>query len=154
MSKTLQRGEGCSNDPIHRIDGSMREFMRSRLTFWAGSSFALLTLLCSGCGGQSALHEFTINVKCNGKPVSAGMVVATPQWKSGEGAEEPVEATGELENGKVSLTTFEEEDGVLIGKHKLTITPAEGASNCQARTYDLEVTAETNDQAYELTKAR
>ena len=154
MSKTLQRGEGCSNDPIHRIDGSMREFMRSRLTFWAGSSFALLALLCSGCGGQSDVHEFTITVKCNGRLVSAGTVVATPQWKSGEGSSEPVGATGELYKGRADFTTFEEEDGLLIGKHKLTITPADGVSNCQARTYDIEVTAETPDRVFELTRAR
>jgi hypothetical protein len=75
-------------------------------------------LLVLGCGDDSGLakrYPVSGTVTYNGAPVPKGninFVSATPTGRA---------ATGEIENGKITLTTATSGDGALPGSYKVTI---------------------------------
>lgn len=72
-------------------------------------------VLASGCGSS---HPATAPVRgkitCEGQPVTEGTVTFYP--------EQGRSATGRIQpDGTYALTTFDEGDGAILGKHKVTI---------------------------------
>lgn len=77
-----------------------------------------LTIL-AGCGdGKAKLGKVTGTVSYKGSPISTGTIVFHP--------EEGRSASAEIVAGEITdVTTYEANDGVPIGKHKVTVTAAE-----------------------------
>ena len=77
---------------------------------------ATITLvLCAGCGsGQPETAPVEGTVRLSGEPVTSGRVTFYP--------EQGRPATGHIgADGTYTLTTFDEGDGALLGKHRVTI---------------------------------
>ncbi len=88
-------------------------------------------LSVAGCGGSDttrpSLAKVSGVVTYKGKPVNKGSVIFTPVL--GKGGETGQVATSMLgEDGSFALTTFDTEDGAILGQHIMTI---------EARTEDL-----------------
>jgi hypothetical protein len=85
-------------------------------------------LFCCGCGQSDFdVAPATVKVVCSGKPVTTGTVMLRP---IAEGAEPGKPAIGRLqEDGTFVLSTYSEEDGAIVGKHRVFYSPPEGSSN-------------------------
>ncbi len=72
-------------------------------------------VLASGCGPRRpATAPVRGKVTCGGQPVTEGTVTFYP--------EQGRSATGRIQpDGSYTLTTFQQGDGALLGKHKVTI---------------------------------
>jgi len=83
-----------------------------------GSFSALLVLLMStGCGpGGPETAPVSGTVTLDGQPVAGAAVMLVP-----ESAGRPAHGVTDSQ-GKFTLTTFEEGDGALVGKHSVTVT--------------------------------
>ena len=101
--------------------------------------FGLMALLASGCSGggpkRPPLGKVSGTVTYKGKPVS-GAVVSFMMERA------PRAATGTTDsNGNYKLTTFDTNDGALVGTHKVTVTkiplPASGESSKSNTPDDL-----------------
>lgn len=123
----------------------------------------------AGCGGDDYKME-TAQVSgvltCQGKPVPNAMISFNPQSKEGSGAESGKSATGTTdEQGKYTLTTYDLNDGALVGTHTVTVSlmPAyneqgdfTGPANpnatfpCRGKTLTVEVKPEKNTIPLEL----
>src|SRR6187402_2127746 len=83
---------------------------------WSVLFWCLLALVTAGCGSK---HPLTAPVKgkitIDGKPVTTGRISFHPV--SGE---RPALANIQPD-GSYSLTTFEDGDGALLGRHKVSI---------------------------------
>ncbi|MBW3542412.1 MAG: hypothetical protein KY476_19275 [Planctomycetes bacterium] len=97
---------------------------------------ALGLLLMCGCGGRDpdrpATAPVTGTVTYNGKPLTEGTVTFVPQAKGNP-------ATGQIgPNGRFTLTTYETNDGAVVGFHVVTVQVfAEGAlPGMEAETSD------------------
>jgi hypothetical protein len=54
----------------------------------------------------------------DGKPVAKGRVLFQPE-KGGH------DASGEIENGKFTLSTYDEGDGAIVGRHRIAVISVE-----------------------------
>ena len=75
----------------------------------------LLVLAAAGCG-PSLPETATVGglVTFNGKPVPAGQIVFYPE--NGRPAMSAIDA-----DGRYHLTTFDSDDGAMLGRHRVTI---------------------------------
>lgn len=80
----------------------------------------LLVALIGFTGCSRGFKQETANVhgtvKLNGKPLTGGSVMFTPE--TGRGAVGVIDAQGEFELG-----TYEPGDGAIVGKHKVAVFP-------------------------------
>jgi hypothetical protein len=80
-----------------------------------------------GCGGdpnKPKLGRVSGKVTYNGKPVTEGVVSFVPD--SGPGSQTGQSATGEIgPDGSYTLTTFENNDGAVLGEHKVLVQARE-----------------------------
>lgn len=84
------------------------------------SLFCIMVVCCCGCGSQPfETAKVTGSVTLDGKPVTEGSVLFTPSqgWP----------ARGELDaQGHFALSTYEDQDGAIVGKHEITIIAQSG----------------------------
>ena len=83
-------------------------------------SVLVVAVLLSGCGsGLPATAPVSGLMLLDGKPVAKASVVFIPKGGGRTG-------TGETdENGRFTLTTFETDDGALVGMHSVCVTKRE-----------------------------
>lgn len=92
----------------------------------------LLSVLCcaleGGCGdGRPATVPVQGQVTWKGEPVRCGTIVFQPEkGRMAHGRIGP--------DGSYSLTTFDPDDGAIVGKHNVTIEAVEAASEPEAPT--------------------
>jgi len=87
-----------------------------------------VTLAAVGCGGSDPdrpkLGKVTGTVTYKGKPLTKGTVTFTPISGKGEGGDQI--ASGEIQSdGTYSLTTFDTDDGAVLGQHAVTVRSGE-----------------------------
>jgi hypothetical protein len=92
----------------------------NQLPEWRITAIAYLSLLAmTGCGsGRPDVAPVRGTVSLNGKPVTTGRIMFYPT--AGRPACAPINS-----DGTYVLTTFESDDGALIGTHRVTITSTE-----------------------------
>jgi hypothetical protein len=77
----------------------------------------------SGCGGGDPYAVKTVSAAgtatYQGKPVSKGTILFQPVDEKGR------PASGTIEDGKFTLTTYREGDGAVPGKHKVAVVVTE-----------------------------
>jgi len=77
----------------------------------------------SGCGGGDPYAVKTVSAAgtatYQGKPVSKGTILFQPVDEKGR------PASGTIEDGKFTLTTYREGDGAVPGKHKVAVVATE-----------------------------
>lgn len=81
--------------------------------------------LLFGCGGGGELDVAPVSGKvlCEGEPVTAGIITFKP-IAEGENTTPGKSAAGVIQSdGTFVLTTYELNDGAIIGKHNVTYTP-------------------------------
>lgn len=91
-------------------------------------SWAVLGFFCfvAGCGGNAEEYE-TVPVSgvvtCEGKPIANATVNFTPLADQGRAAGRRGRvALGMTDkDGRFKLTTYENDDGAIVGKHKVTV---------------------------------
>jgi hypothetical protein len=118
--------------------------------------FALGTglLLLAGCGGPT-LAPVQGRVTCNNKPVAEAAVTFSPVPQT-EGEREPGKpATGFTDQGGYYvLSTYRNEDGALVGPHRVTVMVDDtNPARCKRLTLcNLEVKPGSNQLDIELNK--
>ncbi|QDU76737.1 hypothetical protein Pan97_37940 [Bremerella volcania] len=122
-------------------------------------SFLAISIL--GCGGPSnPVAPVNGIVTLNGKPVADMVVTFTPipgKTESVGGDNEPGKsATGNTDSeGKFILSTYERNDGALVGEHKVTVFgsgPDPTPPGNVPKDFTIEVKSGTNDIEIKLTK--
>ena len=95
-----------------------------RATFGA-VCLAAIALLVAGCsGGQQPTAPVSGKVTHNGEAVTSGIISFSPIAADGEGVKA---ASGVVQSdGSYTLTTYAENDGAVIGKHRVLYSPAGG----------------------------
>lgn len=94
-------------------------------SFQLYSTIALACLL-NGCSGNSEQYE-TVPVSgvvtCEGKPIANATVNFTPMADQGraEGRRGRVALGMTDKDGRFKLTTYENDDGAIVGKHTVTV---------------------------------
>jgi hypothetical protein len=78
---------------------------------------ATFVSLISGCGSKSRVASVQGTVVLDDKPLASGAVMTLPS--GGRGAQ------GAIRNGTFVLGTFEDDDGALIGTHKVAVVAYE-----------------------------
>lgn len=79
-----------------------------------------------GCGGSNELAVVPVKGKvlCEGKPVTAGVIVFMPVAEGGKNEVSGRPARGTIRpDGTFVLSTYEFGDGAIIGKHTVTYKP-------------------------------
>ena len=111
-----------------------RSVMRTVSVLFACIAVALL----AGCGdGRPTRVPAGGRVLIDGKPLALGFVQVVPE------GDRP--ATGKIgEDGRFSLTTFDENDGVVPGKHRVAVMAVEPIDGSSQR---LHVPKKYNDPA-------
>jgi hypothetical protein len=99
--------------------GLLKRFARDRCFMIA--SMMLLVGVCAGCGSRASVGQVQGKVTLDGSPLAAGAIATVPD--AGRGAH------GAIENGVFELGTFGENDGALIGTHKVAVVAYEQAKN-------------------------
>lgn len=145
----------CSSRPTARIFG----------VIGVVASSALLM----GCGGSDfSTADVSGTVTLNGQPVTGGTIMLTP-IATGDSKLPGKGAAGRVQkDGSFVLTTYEEGDGAIIGKHSLSYIPptaTEGAANAKPGTVfkspysgvkpkkpEVEITSGDNTLTVELVK--
>jgi hypothetical protein len=87
--------------------------------------FLILLLPTLGCGGADPYATVPVSgvVTCNGKPVANGVVNFTPLPDQEGRSERGRVALGKTDSeGRFKLTTYENNDGALVGRHTVTIS--------------------------------
>jgi hypothetical protein len=81
-----------------------------------GLALLIPLVLSSGCGDSQAIKAVPAagTVTFNGKPVEFGTIGFVPD--NGR------PASGEIKNGHFTLTTYQEDDGAIPGKHNVSVT--------------------------------
>jgi len=100
--------------------------LRTRHALTAGVCLAVTAAMvgCSGDAGKPPLARVSGTVSYKGKPVESGRVVFTPVV--GKGGDTGQSASGMIgPDGSYSLTTFEENDGAILGEHVVTVDVTE-----------------------------
>ncbi|MCA9080179.1 MAG: hypothetical protein KDA58_06445 [Planctomycetaceae bacterium] len=98
--------------------------MRLSLRSFSVVAACALPLLCGGCGGAGNLPvaKVTGQVTCEGEPVTSGSIAFTPV-ASGNGELPGKPALGKVNSdGTFQLTTYQPNDGAIVGKHRVSIT--------------------------------
>lgn len=112
----------------------------------------LLILLAPGCGNNDEYATVPVSgvVTCKGKPVANATVNFSPL--RGQGRAE--DKTGRLalgmtdKDGRFTLTTYENNDGAIVGKHVVTVSlnideatgrGPKGGFPCQDSSMEVEV---------------
>jgi hypothetical protein len=134
-----------------------------------------ISVFGSGCGGSGQLPTARVKgkVSFNGQPVNGGTITFSPVVP---GSNEPGKAaTGPIgTDGTFTLTTYQQNDGAVIGRHKVSYIPpvdatepGEGHTDAQAeaaaapkgalfglepKTPEVEVKAGDNTLDIELAK--
>ncbi len=85
---------------------------------------ALTTLGCGGGGDRYDTIPVSGVVTCGGKPVANGTVNFTPMAEQGrtEGNRGRVALGMTDKDGRFKLTTYENDDGAIVGKHTVTVS--------------------------------
>lgn len=103
------------------VSSSLRS---SRVAFAFGS--VATALLLAGCGGGDEFNTAPVSGKVtfNGKPVTSGTIMLRPISEgdsniTGKGAAAPVQ-----DDGSFVLTTYEQGDGAIVGKHRVSYVPS------------------------------
>jgi hypothetical protein len=111
--------------------------MRIRLRVAAGWTCAtgialVFTLVAQGCGrtdpAKPKLAKVSGKVTYKGQPLTKGRVVFTPV--AGKGSESGQVASGDIESdGSYRLTTFDTNDGAVLGQHIITLQVYQGGDD-------------------------
>lgn len=83
---------------------------------------ALVTVTAFGCGDDTGLtkrYPVYGKVTYKGQPVEKGRISFIPSGAEGR------PASGQIENGRYTLTTLSPDDGAIPGKYKVTVTAQE-----------------------------
>lgn len=105
----------------------MREFMKSRLnnlcSFFCGMFIITSAIGCGGGSDNLTVGTVSGKVTHNGQPVNGGVVTFVPGSSGAKGpAGKP--GTGNVgADGTFKLSTYGNDDGAVVGKHKVTYTP-------------------------------
>src|SRR5690606_26352927 len=88
---------------------------------WTWWGLCLLVVCLAGCGKKQPFEtaKVTGSVTLDGKPVTEGSVLFTPAqgWP----------ASGKLDTeGHFTLSTYEDQDGAIVGKHEIAIIAQSG----------------------------
>jgi hypothetical protein len=99
------------------MNPSLNQLLRA-----AATTISLATLLVlAGCSdGRLKTAPVKGTVTYNGKPVPQGSIMFQPE-------QGPV-ATANIKNGSYSLKTYRNDDGAILGKHKVTVISLEDQS--------------------------
>lgn len=127
---------------------------RLTLSLWLAVTVALFLPL-SGCSSGQAEHYDVVPVSgvitCQGKPVANATVNFTPQGSdaAAEGRPGRVALGITDKDGRFQLTTYENNDGAIVGKHLVTVglnrdedTQADNSASFPCRDASQEVTVE------------
>lgn len=122
------------------------------------SFLAISTLGCSGSSNPVAPVNGVVTL--NGKPVADMVVTFTPvPGKTASVGDENTpgkSATGNTDaEGKFTLSTYERNDGALVGEHKVTVFgtgPDPTPPGSVPKDYTMEVKPGSNDLEIKLTK--
>lgn len=105
------------------VDQTMLSLMKSPIfLIW----ISLLLFSLAGCGPERLTTSSTSGkATFDGKPVTKGTIVLTPVEDNGE-PRKGKSAVGTLDSsGYFVLTTYEENDGAILGKHRVSYSPPE-----------------------------
>lgn len=116
----------------------------------------LVVLVIAGCGGSGDFEVMPVRgtVMCNGKPVSGGSITFSPVGetaKAGMSGKAAASAVGT--DGSFVLSTYDEQDGAIIGRHRVVYSPADPyePSVCgPPKNAEVEVVSGSNDFTIEL----
>ena len=126
---------------------------------WTRAAFVCLASLSVGCGGDE-LDTVPISgiVTCQGKPVPNAQVMFNPQEIPGQDPSDLGRPAIGLtdEQGRFTLSTYGSEDGVIAGRHAVSVTllyddDVENAVDpndtfpCADKTLDVTVGAESHE---------
>lgn len=114
-----------------------------------------------GSGGDFATAPAKGIVTCSGQPLTGGTIyfspIGTPGKTGKDGAITGKPATGEIQSdGTFILTTYRDNDGAVVGKHRVTYSPpvTDGPTKklpcAGAAPQELEVKSGTNEFKIEL----
>lgn len=100
------------------------------LSLACGFGGMLALSLLVGCGSSNGKGKVTGKVTSAGQPVTGGSITFAPLAAPASGAEGGARpATGRVaEDGTFSLSTDEEGDGALIGRHSVVYSPPSAAT--------------------------
>jgi hypothetical protein len=93
--------------------------MKSAAGWRGGRGLAVMASACAllaGCGGGTSEPKAVPasgTANDNGKPIEKGTIHFVP--------EKGRSASGPIENGKFTLTTYEAGDGAVVGQHKVSL---------------------------------
>lgn len=93
-------------------------------------SLGLVACLLAGCGGGDEFSTASVagTVTMNGQPVNGGSITFVP-IADGEGNLAGKPASGPVqEDGAFTLSTYQENDGAVIGKHRVMYSPPQPIS--------------------------
>lgn len=109
---------------------------------------ACVAWLCTGCDNHPRLVPVGGNVTIDGQPLTKGFVRFIPETGRA--------ASGELDSqGRFQLSTFEDFDGALLGRHRVEIIAVENPTAQKVRylTPIQYRSSDTSGIEFELTKA-
>lgn len=132
-----------------------------------GASLAFGLVGCGGGGGEMSVAPAGGKVTFNGAPVTGGSITLAPVGSGKGPAGKP--ASGAIQNdGTFKLSTYGNNDGAVIGKHKISFSAPAGETTTRpdghsvqtpspfdglsVKTTDFEVKSGNNDIQIELTK--
>ncbi len=96
-----------------------------RISVLRGFGMFALFLLAAGCGDSQQYKTVSVSgvVTCQGVPVANATVNFTPLAEAGRAAGQPGRvALGKTDpNGRFTLTTYENNDGAIVGRHTVTV---------------------------------
>lgn len=131
--------------------------IRKQIPYWSLVSALVLLLGTLGCGGGG---EFGVasaggTVTLNGQPVPDLMIAFTPQTPA-DGSNPGKSASGRTDaQGKFTLSTYDTDDGAIVGSHQVTIyldaTDPTPPGRLPADPFILEVKSGSNNFDIELT---
>ncbi len=116
-----------------------------------------LSVLLAGCGGGKPVAPGEGTATLNGTPVTSGFVGFTPIATSEEKLPGKP-ATGAIgSDGHFVLSTYEQGDGAVIGRHRVAVTPqgeedAAALRGVELPENELEVKEGNNEFKLELTR--
>lgn len=125
----------------------------------------IATLSACGKSDKYAVAKVEGCVKCDGKPVTAGLVVFVPSGAEGENREETGRSASGVINpdGTYELTTYDPGDGAIIGSHNVQVfapapvdddAPLTDANRYVCGKASLEKTVEQGDNLIDLELTR